>query len=178
MSSWKETLDREYRDTGAPMRVGQWVLLGIGGYLVYKLLGSVTKAVENVGEGLVKVSELLQFGTPDKLLKDLEMEYPRVIASGVQPTINPVQMSIMANNMERAFKENLTLTEDSAAILEIFGKIRNDADFIRLFLAFGVRSFMLVSRGTLMDWINRWEDDLKPDINRLLERNPGSQFRV
>lgn len=185
MSSWKESLSREYRDTGAPERIGKWVLLGIGGYLVFKMLGSTAKASENIGEGIKQVSEGVKQITkiflpaPEKMLPAFEVAYPQVLARGVQPTLSPAQLAIEAENLEDAFKTMFTLTEDADAILASFAKVKNDADFINLFLAFGTRSFVFgLNEGNLLEWINRWESDLKPDINRLLERNAGSELRL
>lgn len=178
MSSWKESLSREYRDTGAPMRVGQWVLLGVGGYLVFKMLDSTAKAAENISEGVKQVSKIF-LPAPENLLPVLEADYPKVLARGVRPTLSPAQLAIEADNLEDAFKSTFTLTEDEDAILASFAKIKNDADFINLFLAFGTRSFVLgLNEGNLLEWINRWESELKPKINDLLRRNDGSELRL
>lgn len=179
MSSWKETLDREYRDTGAPERIGKWVLLGIAGYLVYKLLEPLSKATLSIGTGVQQVSKIFA-STPSGLLATFRAEYPKVLARGIQPTISTTQMAIEGDNMEQAFRTGpFGWRENSKAILEIFGKLRNDADFMNLFFAFGTRDWGVgTNEGNLLEWLNEWEFDLKPEINALLERNAGSELRV
>lgn len=195
MNSWKEsakqTATRIYQTEGAPRQAWNWILLAAGAYLLFRLLAKSDKvtaqiaaAMNRVSEGVANVTKIFM-PAPERLLQDLRSALEKLMnppdpSMRVVGTISTIQMAILAENLEAAFKSGLfALVEDEVAILEVFKQLRNDVDFINLYLAFGERGFLVeMNSGNLQAYINKWTPELKPEINELLDLQAGNLLRV
>lgn len=182
MSDWKDrtkqNLSRIYQTEGAPLQAWQWLLLGVGVYLIFKGTESVGKAVARLTQGLADAVETV-LPSPDKVLEVLQVVDNNLKLQGMTPTIPLPELAIMAQNIEEAFKSGIFgAFEDEDAILAEFAKLRNDRDFTQLFLVFGNRSFLIPGNtANILGYLNKFTPEIKPAINALLVPT-GVKLRV
>ena len=172
MSEWsdrtKQSLSRVYRAEGAPLQAWQWALVLGGVYLLLRASKSLGTLAEQIAKG-INDSVAILLPSPDGLLIALEAADLELIKQKVPTTFSASQFAIMADNLESAFKSGLLqATEDEAAILREFSRLNTDRDFVRLFLAFGKRNFIIPGNdANLLAYINQFTDELKPEINAM-----------
>ena len=99
-----------------PVDAAQWILVGIGFYLITK----VAKGLDNVFGGLAADSE------KDSLPAMPGTTYPRQ------------QYALMAERIYSAIWTS-PYTEDEFSVMRVLAELRNTADLVALFNAYGIR---------------------------------------
>lgn len=102
-------------------------------------------------------------------------EMAQLSSAGIKPSYSDAEYRKMADDLEKAMNG---IGTDNAAVFNTFKKLKNDADFIKLDTAFGVRDasdnlFGLIEGSDLSGWIHG--DLSENQINQLNNqlRNQG-----
>ncbi len=88
-------------------------------------------------------------------------------AQGIKPTYSNADYRSMSDDLERALKGDSWNNTNETRVYEIFGMLKNDADFIKLKSAFGIRR-----NQTLDEMVDdeMWDSEIER-INSILSAN-------
>lgn len=110
------------------------------------VVGGVAFAAWKIYEAIKKRSDT---GDDRANVQNFKTDLAALAARGIYPSFTASQYSSWANEIEEAFEGCDPINASSFAILAILKKLKNDADFVSLMIAWGVRDYDDCGWGTV-----------------------------